>query len=261
MEFMEEEKLAVGKSGEFWLAVGIKLTSKLVIKKPFSKEIFKQEIKALVQISHPNVIQLINYSETKSPILIFEYAEKGNLFNRLKVSASTFSTLNLLKISIDIACGMSELEKHGIIHCDILAKSILIDSHLICKVAIFSKAQCLKPGESSYIPPSDVSVMVPIRWAAPEILSKRRFSIKSDVWAFAVLLSEVFSQGNTPYPNMDNAEVKSAVQKGIKMAQPSGCPNEVYELMKCCFELPAENRPPFVTICEKLKDSLSCKDL
>ena len=259
MEYLEKEKLGDGKSGEFWLAVDKKRGSKMVIKKLFSKEIFMQEKNALAQISHSNIIRLIDYSEGESPALIFEYAENGNLLNCLKFSASTFSISKLMEMSAGVACGMSELEKHGIIHCDMLAKNILIDSHFICKVASFSKAQCLKPGESSYTPPTNVSVMVPIKWAAPEILSKRNFSVKSDVWAFAVLLSEVFSQGNTPYPNMGNSEVKSAVQKGIKMAQPSGCPNKVYEVMKCCFEFDAKDRPSFAVIHEQLK-TLLCKD-
>ena len=259
MDLVEKEKLADGKNGKFWLAVDKKQGAKVVIKKLFSKETFMQEKNALAQIAHCNIIRLIDYSETESLELIFEYAEKGNLLNCLKSSANTFSNSKLLMISAGVAHGMSELEKCGIIHCDVLAKSILMDSYFVCKVASFSKAQCLKPGESSYVPPSNVSVMVPIKWAAPEILNKRKFSIKSDVWAFAVLLSEVFSQGNTPYPNMDNAEVKSAVQKGIKMAQPSRCPNEVYEVMKCCFELDAKNRPSFGTIYEQLK-TLLCKD-
>ena len=257
---MEEEKLANGKSGEVWLAIDKKQGSKMVIKKPTSKEIFIQEKSALANISHPNVICLIDSSITKSPVLIFEYVENGNLLGCLKSSASSFSTLKLLAISVGVACGMTELEKKGIIHCDVKAKSILIDSHFVCKVASFSKARCLKPGESSYVPPNSVTVKnLPIKWAAPEILSKRKFSIKSDVWAFAVLLAEVFSQGNTPYPNMDNAKVKSDVQNGIKMAQPSGCPDEVYEMMKCCFEFHAKNRPSFAVVHQQLKE-LYCKN-
>ena len=258
-ELVEKEKLAVGKSGEFWLVVSKKWGSKMVMKRLFSKEIFMLEKNALSQISHSNIIQLIDYSEAESPVLIFEYAEKGNLLNCLKLFASAFSTSKLLEMSVGIACGMLELEKRDIIHCDILARNILINNHFVCKVASFSKAQCLKPGESSYTPPTNASVMIPIKWAAPEILSKRNFSVKTDVWAFAVLLSEVFSQGNTPYPNMGYTEVKNAVQKGIKMAQPSGCPNKVYEVMKCCFEFDAKDRPSFAVIHEQLK-TLLCKD-
>lgn len=258
IEPVEEQKLALGKSSEVWLAVDKKGGSKMVVKKLFSKETFMQEKTALVKISHPNVIRLLDFSEsvTKSPVLIFEYVDSGNLLAFLKSSrsASIFTISKLLAISAGVACGMSELEKHGIIHCDVKARSVLIGSDFVCKIASFSKAQCLKPGESSYVPPSNVNISVPVKWAAPEILSKRKFSIKSDIWAFAVLLSEVFTQGATPYPNKDNADVKSDVQRGIKMAQPSECPNEVYEIMKRCFEVHAKHRPSFATIHELLKE-------
>ena len=251
---MEEERISKGKNGEVWLAFDKKKSTKLVIKKPISREIFFQEKSVLTSVSHRNVVRLISASVTQSPVLIFEYAEKGNLLNCLKSSASGFSTLKLLGISANVACGMSELEKRAIVHCDVKAKSILIDRHFVCKVSSFSKAQCLKPGQSSYVSPSSVTVNVPVKWAAPEILSKRKFSIKSDIWAFAVLLSEVFSQGNIPYPNMDNATVKRDVQNGIKMVQPTNCPNEVYEVMKHCFELHAKNRPSFDVVHHQLQE-------
>ena len=38
--------------------------------KPISKEIFIQEQSALINITHPNVIRLIDFSITKSPVLI-----------------------------------------------------------------------------------------------------------------------------------------------------------------------------------------------
>ena len=251
---MEEERITKGKSSDVWLAIDKRKGNKMVIKKPISREIFSQERSVLTSVCHPNIISLIDSSITPSPVLIFEYAENGNLLNCLKSSTSNFNALKLLRISADVARGMSELEKHAIVHCDLKAKSILVDRHFVCKVSSFSKAQCLKPGQSSYVPPSSVTVNVPVKWAAPEILRKRKFSIKSDVWGFAVLLSEVFSRGNIPYPNMDNAKVKSDVQNGIKMAQPSDCPNEVYEVMKHCFELHAKERPSFDVVHQQLQE-------
>ena len=256
---MEEIKLANGKSGEIWLVVNKQEGSKVAIKKSISVEMFMQEKSALANICHPNIIRLIDSSITQSPVLTFEYAENGNLLNRLKSSASSFNTSKLLRLSADVACGMSELEKRAIVHCDVRAKSILIDGHFVCKVASFGKAICLKPGKSSYTPLSNITINIAVKWAAPEILSKRKFSIKSDIWAFGILLSEVFSQGNTPYPSMDNAKVKSAVKEGIKMFQPNGCPNEVYELMKLCFEFDANSRPSFDAVHQLLQE-LYCKN-
>jgi len=226
----------------------------VAIKKVISKEVFMQESNALMHISHPNVIRLIGSFMNSSPSLIFEYAENGDLLNCLRSKTNTFSISQLLAMAANVANGMVQLERCGIIHCDLKARSILIDSHFMCKIGAFNKARCLKPGESSYTPLRGVTMSLPIKWLSPELLQKRKFSIKSDIWAFAVLLSEIFTQGNTPYPNMDNGQVKDALQKGEIMAQPKGCPNEVFEIMKLCFKFHAKSRPSFSIVYQKLKD-------
>ena len=40
----------------------------------------------------------------------------------------------------------------------------------------------------------------PVKWTAPEALEYSQFTIKTDVWAFGILLVELISHGATPYP-------------------------------------------------------------
>ena len=40
----------------------------------------------------------------------------------------------------------------------------------------------------------------PIKWTAPEAANYSRFSIKSDVWSFGILLTELVTYGRIPYP-------------------------------------------------------------
>jgi len=42
----------------------------------------------------------------------------------------------------------------------------------------------------------------PIKWTAPEAAFDRKFSIKSDVWSFGILLYELITFGRVPYPGM-----------------------------------------------------------
>lgn len=57
--------------------------------------------------------------------------------------------------------------------------------------------------------------MVAVKWAAPEVINFNRFSTKSDVWSFGVILWEIWSRGRKPYPGMDNVTVMDQVSVGI----------------------------------------------
>ena len=49
-----------------------------------------------------------------------------------------------------------------------------------------------------------VGARFPIKWTAPEAANYSKFSIKSDVWSFGILLTELVTYGRIPYPGMIN---------------------------------------------------------
>ena len=51
--------------------------------------------------------------------------------------------------------------------------------------------------------------LLPVRWMAPETIryNCRKFSAASDVWAFGVVVWEIFTFGQRPYYNLSNQEV------------------------------------------------------
>ena len=75
----------------------------------------------------------------------------------------------------------------------------------------------------------------PIKWTAPEAANYSRFSIKSDVWSFGILLTELVTYGRIPYPGMTNAEVLHQVEHGYRMQAPQGCPPALYDIMLECW--------------------------
>lgn len=55
--------------------------------------------------------------------------------------------------------------------------------------------------------------LLPIRWLSPEAFLLGKFSIKSDVYAYGVLLWEVYTFGLQPYYGYTNREVKEFIKK------------------------------------------------
>jgi len=61
-----------------------------------------------------------------------------------------------------------------------------------------------------------VGARFPIKWTAPEAANYSKFSIKSDVWSFGILLTELVTYGRIPYPGECNVH---------NMYNESGCYN------------------------------------
>ncbi len=89
---------------------------------------------------------------------------------------------------------------------------------------------------------------LPVRWMAPETLTKNRFSELSDVWAFAVLVWELYAEGRLPYFAVKSDEElidRVCSRNGLRLARPEGCPEVVYAVMLRCWEGVPANRPSF----------------
>ena len=102
---------------------------------------------------------------------------------------------------------MAYLEAQNYIHRDLAARNILVGENNICKVADFGLARVIQDDEYC----AREGAKFPIKWTAPEAALYNRFTIKSDVWSFGVLLSEIITHGRVPYPGMSNAEVLTQV--------------------------------------------------
>lgn len=93
--------------------------------------------------------------------------------------------------------------------------------------------------------------MLPVRWMAPESLVDGVFTSQSDVWAFGVLMWEITSLGQQPYPARTNLEVLHHVRAGGRLPKPLNCPPALHQLMLRCWS-PADSRPSFKVCLENI---------
>ncbi len=88
------------------------------------------------------------------------------------------------------------------------------------------------------------------------MLQKNTYSEFSDVWAFGVVIWEIYSEGTTPYYQLSNIEVTDfvCVQKKT-LSPPDRCPQVVVDVMNSCFIQKPSSRSKFQDILSKLEDA------
>ena len=94
-----------------------------------------------------------------------------------------------------------------------------------------------------------------MKWMAPEAALYNRYSIKSDVWSFGILVYEIITYGGSPYPDMTREQVLDELQTGYCMPCPPGCPDKLYRIaMLACWKDKPEDRPTFQSLHWQLDD-------
>jgi len=250
-----DRKLAMNNFGEVWSGLWNNHTP-VAIKtlKPGTMEVadFIAEANFMKKLHHPKLLQLYGVCTLEEPIFIVtELMKHGALLDYLRKEAGRNLKLpQVIDMAAQIANGMAYLEEHSCIHRDLAARNILVGEGCVCKIADFSLARVID--EDIYNPREGTKF--PIKWTAPEAALYKKFSIKSDVWSFGILIWELFTEGAMPYPGMNNHKVLECVERGYRMPPPDNCPDPLYNIMLSCWEHKPNNRPTFEYLKNQLED-------
>ena len=255
---------------------------------------FEEEAAALATVQHPNVVQLMGCAfreKDEMLMLVMEYMEED-----LRVvierrcpqpgqpgSSPPFPLIVAIDMMLQIAEGMQFLREHKIMHGDLKAKNILVntayslldyptfndgdvskrlsyllnpESYYVVKLADFGEARYM-PLELNH---TVTRMSGTLRWMAPEMVYIRdawvpsEYNWRADVYSYALTCYEILT-GHIPFHDVSISTLRDSRERpGLHLGE--RLPATLVKLLKRCLDKIPENRPTFSEIC---KDLWQCK--
>lgn len=228
-----------------------KVAVKMIREGMMSEEDFVEEAQVLMKLSHPKLVQLLGVCTQQVPIfLVFEFMENGSLNDFLRRNRGTLTRSTALGMCQDVCEGMEYLEASNFIHRDLAARNCLVGESLVVKVSDFGMTRFVLDDQYT----SSSGTKFPVKWSAPEVFRYGRYSSKSDVWSYGVLVWEVFSEGKTPFEHLSNSDAVEEISNGLRLFKPKLSSEKVYQFMNSCWQENPELRPSFCQLMKEITD-------
>uniref|UniRef100_A0A4W5RA05 Myosin light chain kinase family, member 4a n=1 Tax=Hucho hucho TaxID=62062 RepID=A0A4W5RA05_9TELE len=164
---------------------GLTLAAKIIkARSQKEKEVVKNEITVMNQLDHANLIQLYAAYESRNDIiLVLEYVDGGELFDRIIDENYTLMELDTVLFIRQICEGLQHMHKMYILHLDLKPENILCVSRVTNKIKIidFGLARKFKPREKLRI-----NFGTP-EFLAPEVVNYDFVSFNTDMWSLGVI--------------------------------------------------------------------------
>ena len=157
----------------------------------------KREFSLLKRLNHPNIIKLhdvIIDTNFNNIYFIIDYYSKGDLASFLK--RRPLKEKYCKKYLKQLACGLEYLHSNNILHRDLKPQNILLTDSYDIKLTDFGFARIIDKNEMIN------TLCGSPMYMAPEIINKRDYNIKSDLWSVGIIMYEML-YGCVPF-NVNN---------------------------------------------------------
>ena len=210
------EEVGHGGMGIVYKAEDLKLKRSVALKflpphlmdSPELKERFLIEAQAAAALSHPNICVIHEVGESSEhPYMAMEYVEGETL--RDKIHKGPLKSEEALAIVVQVASGLAEAHRKGIIHRDIKSANIMVTNKGQAKVMDFGLAK-LRGGSSLT---KSQTTLGTVAYMSPEQARGDSLDQRTDIWSLGVVLYELLA-GKLPFRgDHDQTVIYSILQK------------------------------------------------
>jgi len=217
-----------------------------------ARDRFLNEARTSARVSHENILAVYDFGEDEGkPFMVMEFLRGEDLRKAIQ-SGHTGDTKNKLRLSLQIARALEFIHQHGITHRDIKPENVYINSAGNAKLMDFGIA---KAADGPQMTRAGFILGTPY-YMAPEQVQGREVTPLVDVYAFGVLLFELFA-GVKPIQGDSVERIFYAILHEPLDLTPldrSGAPDGLRQLIACATAKdPAARYQSFGDVCAAIE--------
>jgi serine/threonine protein kinase len=221
-----------------------------------AKERFRREAQAIAKISHPNIVEIYDYSgEDSSQSFIVTQLVSGGSLRELKETAGEFPPEIAASIAVQVAEGLNVAHASGVVHRDIKPENLLLDKDGTVKVADFGIAHLADARDMT----ATGQILGSPYYMSPEQVTGDSVDERSDIFSFGSLLfwlatGKLAFDGANPH-----AVLRCIVEKEVEDVErlsPAIGRKLAVIIQNCLKKRPDERYPEFAAIAVELQEYL-----